>query len=57
MQDASELKGLALQIAAQLPSDRRTALSVLDFVREIVEWRDGRTAKAELYVLPREAAE
>ena len=39
MQDPSELKGLALQIAAQLPNDRQAATMVLEFVREVIEWR------------------
>ena len=55
--DSSELKGLALQIAAQLPSDRQAALDVLGFVREIVDWRAGYVrprgdgVTAELYTL------
>jgi len=31
------LKGLALQIALQLPDDQREAISVLRYAREIVE--------------------
>jgi hypothetical protein len=57
MQDPSELKGLALQIAAQLPNDRQAALKILDFVREVVEWRAPArsvpepTSAAGIYVL------
>jgi hypothetical protein len=47
---SSELKGLALQIAAQLPNDRQTALKVLQFAGEVVEWRadEGAAATAEI---------
>ena len=33
------LKGLAVQIAAQLPDDRADALKVLEYAKEIAEWR------------------
>ena len=33
------LRGLALQIALQLPDEQREAISVLQYVREIVERR------------------
>jgi hypothetical protein len=57
MAHRSELKGLALQIAAQLPNDRQAALDILGFAKEIVEWRDGSAVprgdgvSAELYEL------
>jgi hypothetical protein len=35
----SELKGLALQIAAQLPNDREIAMKVLRFALDVVRWR------------------
>jgi hypothetical protein len=35
----SELKGLALQIAAQLPNDREIAMKVLRFAFDVVRWR------------------
>ena len=55
--DAASLKGLALQIAAQLPPDRQTALRVLAFAKEIVEWRaDEVKQPAAVTVLPPRSA-
>lgn len=48
---SSELKGLALQIAAQLPNDRQTALKVLGFAKEIVEWRADEATTAKVHAL------
>jgi hypothetical protein len=39
MPDHSELKGLALQIAAQLPNDREIAGRVIRHVADLVNWR------------------
>lgn len=33
------LKGIAVQIAAQLPDDRGDAIKVLEYAKEIAEWR------------------
>jgi hypothetical protein len=57
VQDTSELKGLALQIAAQLPNDRKTALAVLAFTKELVEWQadEGRQSAAITVLPPRMA--
>lgn len=44
MQDPSELKGLAIQIAAQLPNDVEAAMAILSFAKDLVEWRAGRVA-------------
>lgn len=35
--DAS-LKRLAMQLSMQLPEDHRTAMAVLSFMRDIVDW-------------------
>jgi hypothetical protein len=54
---SSELKGLALQIAAQLPNDRQTALKVLAFAKEVVEWRaDESKQPAAITILPPRSA-
>jgi len=45
------LRGLALQIALQLPDDQRKAISVLRYAREIVERRPekhGHTVRASV---------
>ena len=38
------LKRLALQIAIQLPDDKREALRTLEYIRELVDWHDDESA-------------
>lgn len=35
----TQLKDKAFQIAAQLPQDRQEAMQVLEYLRELVDWR------------------
>jgi len=45
------LKRLALQIAMQLPDDKREALRTLEYIRELVDWHDESAGKPVLRIV------
>jgi hypothetical protein len=42
MRDKAEhIRGIALELAAHLPVDTDDAMAVMDYLRQLIEWRRG----------------
>jgi hypothetical protein len=47
----ARLRRFALQIAVQLPEDKKEALRVLGYMRELIDWQDDSVAKPAPHIV------